>query len=72
MNYKPQGHRISCPCLLFSLISLGKRPEREYSGQFITRISPELHYRIAFEAERQSMSLNSYVREALEQYCTDK
>ena len=45
---------------------LGKRPNRPYSGRFVARISPDLHARIALQAELKGQSLNQWVGEALE------
>jgi predicted RNase H-like HicB family nuclease len=38
-----------------------------YSGRFVTRISPELHRRLALEAELEQVSLNRLVGTRLEQ-----
>jgi len=40
-----------------------KTPDKEYSGQFVLRIPPELHREMAIEAERRGDSLNAYVTE---------
>jgi predicted HicB family RNase H-like nuclease len=45
----------------------GIEPEREYSGQFVVRINPELHRRLALTAEAEATSLNAIVAEACEQ-----
>ncbi|MEI8396507.1 MAG: type II toxin-antitoxin system HicB family antitoxin [Rhodospirillaceae bacterium] len=44
----------------------GKEPERPYSGNFMLRVSPELHRRIATAAARSGKSINGYVTETLE------
>ena len=44
----------------------GKEPERPYSGNFMLRVSPELHRRIATAAARSGKSINGYVAETLE------
>ncbi len=44
----------------------GKEPERPYSGNFMLRVSPELHRRIATAAARSGKSINGYVSETLE------
>lgn len=44
----------------------GKEPERPYSGNFMVRLSPELHRRIAVAAARSGKSINGYVTETLE------
>ena len=41
----------------------GKTPDKEYSGQFVLRVPPELHRELAIEAERRGDSLNAYVTE---------
>lgn len=39
--------------------------DREYSGRFVLRISPELHALLAVEATEQRMSLNQWVVQKL-------
>lgn len=43
----------------------GKTPEKPYSGRFNVRIAPEVHQRIALEAARGGLSLNSWVARTL-------
>jgi len=43
----------------------GKDPEKPYSGRFNVRLNPEVHQRIALEAARNGVSLNSWVAEIL-------
>ena len=43
----------------------GKTPEKPYSGRFNVRLSPKVHQRIALEAARDGMSLNTWVAQAL-------
>lgn len=43
----------------------GKTPEKPYSGRFNVRIAPEVHQRIAQEAARAGLSLNSWVARTL-------
>lgn len=45
-------------------------PEKPYSGKFNIRISPELHKRIAINAKRLNLSLNSFVEKALQHELT--
>jgi len=45
----------------------GEEPEKPFSGQFVTRISPELHRRIYIAASLSGKSLNAWVAERLEQ-----
>jgi len=45
--------------------ALGREPQKVYKGVFNVRIEPELHKRVYQEALRAGVSLNSYVRLAL-------
>ena len=47
---------------------VGKRPEKEYRGMFNVRVNPELHRRLAAEAHRGNVSMNSLVEQALRSY----
>ncbi len=42
-------------------------PRRHFSGKFNLRISPELHERLAIEAQAQGKSINTLAQEALEE-----
>ncbi len=44
----------------------GEKPDNPFSGQFITRISPDLHRKITAAATISGQSLNSWVSEQLE------
>jgi predicted HicB family RNase H-like nuclease len=44
----------------------GEKPEKPFSGQFVTRISPDLHRDITTAAAVSRQSLNSWVSEQLE------
>jgi predicted HicB family RNase H-like nuclease len=44
----------------------GEEPEKPFSGQFVTRISPDLHRRINRAATLAGKSLNAWVTEQLE------
>ena len=44
----------------------GEEPDKPYSGQFVTRISPELHRRINMAAVRSGKSLNAWVSDQLQ------
>jgi predicted HicB family RNase H-like nuclease len=44
----------------------GEAPEKPFSGQFVTRISPDLHRRINIAASLSGKSLNAWVAEQLE------
>lgn len=43
----------------------GEEPEKPFSGQFVTRISPDLHRRISLAAAHSGKSLNAWVAEQL-------
>lgn len=45
---------------------IGKEPQKEYSGTFNIRISPELHKQLTRKAEEEGVSLNRVVERALE------
>jgi predicted HicB family RNase H-like nuclease len=44
----------------------GEEPEKPFSGQFVTRVSPDLHRRINVAATLSGKSLNAWVTEQLE------
>lgn len=44
----------------------GETPDKPFSGQFVTRISPELHRQISKAAAESRQSLNSWVVKTLE------
>jgi predicted HicB family RNase H-like nuclease len=44
---------------------IGKQPQKEYSGTFNVRISPELHRRISMVAQAEGVSLNKAVEQAI-------
>jgi predicted HicB family RNase H-like nuclease len=44
----------------------GEAPEKPFSGQFVTRVSPDLHRRINLAATLSGKSLNAWVTEQLE------
>jgi len=43
----------------------GEAPDKPYSGQFVTRVSPDLHRQAAIAATMEGKSLNSWVAEKL-------
>lgn len=45
----------------------GEKPDRPYSGQFVTRTSPELHRQASVAAALADKSLNAWVCDQLEQ-----
>ena len=44
----------------------GEQPEKPFSGQFVARLSPDLHRRIYLAAALAGKSLNAWVAEQLE------
>ena len=44
----------------------GKNPNKPYSGKFNLRLSPELHSKVATEAEKAGKSLNQWVIDTLD------
>lgn len=44
-----------------------KNPEKEFRGIFNVRISPESHKRAAIEAEKQGVTMNQFVAEAIDE-----
>lgn len=45
---------------------IGKKPEKEYKGNFNIRITPELHRQLSLEAATRHMTLNRYIGNILE------
>ena len=45
-----------------------KNPEKEYSGRFSVRISPESHKKIFLAAEEKGISLSRAIEDAITQY----
>lgn len=45
----------------------GIEPRRNFSGKFNLRIPPELHERLAIEAQAQGKSINTLAQEALQE-----
>lgn len=45
----------------------GIEPRRQFSGKFNLRIPPELHERLAIEAQAQGKSINSLAQETLQE-----
>ena len=43
----------------------GMEPDREFSGKFVLRLSPDEHKDLALEAERKGTSLNELVKKRL-------
>lgn len=44
-----------------------EKPEKPFSGQFIVRISPELHRAVSVGARLQKTSVNAFVTQAVEE-----
>lgn len=44
----------------------GEAPEKPFSGQFVTRISPELHRQVNLAATVSGKSLNAWITEQLQ------
>ena len=44
----------------------GAEPQRPYSGKLNLRLGAELHQRVATSAARSGMSINSWIKEALD------
>lgn len=44
---------------------IGKKPQKEYSGLFNVRISPELHREISLRAQAEGVTLNKAVEQAI-------
>ena len=51
---------------LASCASRGEQPDKPFSGQFVTRISPELHRQASMAASLSGKSLNAWVSEQLQ------
>ena len=47
-------------------IEQGREPEEPFSGKLIIRTDPELHRRVALEAARHNVSLDTYIQQVLE------
>ena len=52
---------------LTSCLESGKQPRKNFSGRINLRISPELHAKIAYLAEKEGMSINRWIISKLEQ-----
>ena len=46
--------------------SVGKEPQKTYSGQVMFRVSPEVHRRAALAAELSGKSLNQWAEDVLD------
>src|SRR6266508_890879 len=61
-----QAFRDSVEDYLAFCAERGAEPDKPFSGQFVTRIRPDLHRRISLAATLSGQSLNAWVTEQLE------
>ncbi len=45
---------------------LKRAPEKPFSGKLLLRLPPEIHERVAYEAERSGLSLNTWIKQGLQ------
>ncbi|MFY7997081.1 MAG: type II toxin-antitoxin system HicB family antitoxin [Candidatus Kapaibacteriota bacterium] len=45
----------------------GEEPSKPFSGQFVVRVSPELHRKISIGARLEHTSLNAFVTQAVQE-----
>lgn len=50
----------------------GREPEKPFSGNILVRTSPELHRKVALEAVRHHISMNTYVQQILEEAVSEE
>lgn len=62
-----QAFRDSVDDYLEFCASLGKEPNKPYSGKVIFRTTPEVHEQIAIAAAKQEKSINAWIEEVLKQ-----
>ena len=48
----------------------GRKPEEPFSGKLLIQASPEVHRRLALNAARRHVDLNTYIQEILEKVAT--
>jgi len=60
-----KAFRDSVDFYLEHCASIGKEPEKPYSGKFVVRVEPNLHRKIAGKAQQEQKSLNAWVQETL-------
>ncbi len=63
-----QSFRDSVDDYLDFCKSLGRSPEKPFSGRFLLRIPPELHRALSIAAESKGMNLNSLILEKLQSF----
>lgn len=61
-----EAFRESVDDYLKSCYERGEEPEKPFSGQFVTRISPELHRQVCVAALDSGKSVNAWVTEQLQ------
>jgi predicted HicB family RNase H-like nuclease len=44
----------------------GEEPGKPYSGRFVVRLDPDVHRRLAVEADRRRISINTWLVETIE------
>ena len=49
----------------------GESPEKPLSGKFVLRVDPSLHRAIAISSERKGQSINTWIKERLEEAIDD-
>lgn len=50
---------------------LKREPEKPFSGKLLLRLPPDIHERVAYEAERSGLSLNTWIKQGLQQLIDD-
>lgn len=60
-----QAFREAVDDYLADCASMGKQPDKPYSGKLILRLGPELHARLAARAQEEGKNLNQYAIDIL-------
>ena len=75
LNYKgksvaelEKNFQIAVDKYLDKCHSKGEDPKRPYNGPLNVRLGPDLHARAANMAERLEITLNAFIKEAVEKY----
>jgi predicted HicB family RNase H-like nuclease len=63
-----QAFRASIDDYLAFCKERGEDPEKPFSGNFMVRVSPDLHRRISIKAALANLSLNQWATEAFESH----
>jgi predicted HicB family RNase H-like nuclease len=45
----------------------GEEPSKPFSGQFVVRLSPELHRKVSIGSRLKNMSINAFVTQAVQE-----